>query len=58
MKNLSDNTLQEMLCYLYRTKNSLNDDFLHIEGHISLPFKSTMDKQINKIEKELESRGF
>lgn len=57
MDKLSNNDLQETANFLYQTRERLRRDYLHIQQYVNEDFKNSLDKQIDEVEKELESRG-
>ena len=56
ISKLSDNSLNEVVTFLYRVKESLEGDFCHIEDNISKTFKKTLNHQYETAIQEQQRR--
>lgn len=61
MKNyskVSDNTLSEAANLLNRLSTLIERDYIHVADNISPSIKKAIDKEMSKVQKELEKREY
>jgi hypothetical protein len=54
--NVSNNTLLETVNLLAELKYLIERDYLHVAEHISPSIKKAIDKEMDKVQKEIERR--